>query len=89
MTSDALFQEIKDRLEDIRGKTELGIPIKKFEDELRDIKRGLLVEWIHRKRRQKHSYKQIEDILNGEKVPTLSGKGKWNSQTICNMVKAR
>ncbi len=89
MTSDALFQEIKDRLEDIQGKTELGIPIKKFEDELRDIKRGLLVEWIHCKRRQKHSYKQIEDILNGEGVPTLSGKGKWNSQTICNMVKVR
>lgn len=89
MTSDTLFQEIKDRLEDIQGKTELGIPIKKFEDELRDIKRGLLVKWIQRKRRQKHSYKQIEDILNGEGVPTLSGKGKWNSQTICNMVKVR
>ncbi len=89
MTTNTLFQEIKRRLEGIQGKTELGIPIKKFEDELRDIKRGLLVEWIQRKRRQKHSYKQIEDILNSEGVPTLSGKGKWNSQTICNMVKAR
>jgi hypothetical protein len=89
MTTDAMFQEIKERLEDIQGKTELGIPLKKFEDEIGDIKRGLLVKWIRHKRRQKHSYKQIEEILNGEGVPTLSGKGKWNSQTICNMVKAR
>lgn len=89
MTTDAMFYEIKQRLKGIQVKTELGIPFKKFNEELRDIKRNLLVEWIRRKRRQKHSYKQIEDILNSEGVPTLSGKGKWNSQTICNMVKTR
>ncbi len=86
---ETVFEEIRIRLYDIKGKTELGIPIKKFEDELKVVKRELLVVWIKHKRRQNHSYKQIEDILNRENIPTLSGKGRWNSQTICNMVKTK
>ncbi len=88
--TDPLFKDIKDKLEDIQGKAhDLGIPLKKFDDELREIKKKMLIKWILRKREEKHSYKQIEDLLNEAGVPTLSGKGRWNSQTISNMLKEK
>ncbi len=86
---DVLFDEIKEKLQDIKGKTELGIPIKKFEDELRSVKKNLLMKWILRQRKQKLSYKQIEDILNQAEVPTLSGGSRWNAQTISNISKGK
>jgi hypothetical protein len=87
--SDLLFHEIKSKLQDIKGKTELGIPIRKFDDELKAIKKELLVKWILRQRKKKLSYKQIEDILNTEQVPTLSGNSRWNAQTISNISKGK
>ncbi len=83
---DALLQEIKFRMEALKSKIDIGVPLKKLESERWDIKKNLLMKWINIQRRNNLSYQKIEDILNNENVPTLTGMKNWNARTIYNIV---
>ncbi len=86
---DALLQEIQFRMAALKSKIDIGVPLKKLESERWDIKKNLLMKWIKIQRSKDLSYQKIEDILNQENVPTLTGMKKWNARTIYNIVKKK
>ena len=86
---DDLLQEIKTKLLTIKEYTEIGVPIKKLRSDTNEIKRKLLLKWIREQRDLNLSYQQIEDKLNGARVPTLSGKDKWDKGFICQIEKGK
>ncbi len=86
---DDLLQEIKFRMEALKNKIDIGVPLKKLESERWEIKKNFLMKWIRIQRKNNLSYQKIEDRLNNENVPTLTGMKKWSARTIYNIVQKK
>lgn len=86
---DALLQEIKSRMEALKAKIDIGVPLKKLEPERWEIKKNLLMKWIRIQRNNNLSYQKIEAVLNDANVPTLTGMQNWNARTVYNIIKKK
>jgi hypothetical protein len=49
----------------------------------------MLVSEILSFRKAGKTYKQIADLFNEERTPTLSGRGKWSTATVRNLLSAK
>ncbi|MBT3310602.1 MAG: hypothetical protein HN931_05285 [Desulfobacterales bacterium] len=61
----------------------LAIKGKRIENKSKYEKNEIVYEIIGEMRELNMTYKEIAEYLEKEKVPTLSGNGKWHAQSIC------